>query len=82
MNTSTNEAAAANTSESQRRAVRALLQMAHALGGDAVGGVRALLAAAAIASHGIRLPVDEAIDTLLDNMLLCAAVEAEQPRSS
>lgn len=81
MNTSTNESAA-TTSAADTRAVRALLQMAHALGGDAAGGVRALLAAAAIAAHGIRLPVDEAIDTLLDNMLLCAAVEAEQPRSS
>jgi hypothetical protein len=77
--TSTNEAAG---SDSERRAVRALLQMAHALGGDAAGGVHALLAAAAVAAHGIRLPVDEAIDTLIDNMLICAAVEAEQPRSS
>jgi len=64
--------------------VRALTKLAIALtgDGDAIEGVRLLLNAAAVAAHGIGLDVDEAMETLEDNMELCAQVEAENPRTS
>lgn len=62
--------------------VRALLRLAATLTGDAVNGVWALLGAAAVAAHGVGCDVDEAVETLEDNMNLCAEIEAECPRTS
>jgi hypothetical protein len=63
--------------------IKVLMEIAHALaGGDAVEGANLLLGAASVAAHGIRLDIDEAIETVEDNMQLCAEVEAAQPRTS
>lgn len=75
-------AAIAHADRSEGFEVRALLRLAYELTGEAFAGAQALLSAAAVACHGVRCPVDEAADTLEDNMNLCAEAEAERPVTS
>ncbi len=63
--------------------IQALLRLAHTLaGGDAVQGASTLIAAAAVAMHGVGCDPDEAIAALRDNLRTCAEHELGSPRVS